>query len=120
MDELNRLRVTIQVLTILKEGKQHAKEKSWLTANEVEIALSRLIYAPKVLDDLQEVKVYIAKQFGGDKVKVCLEENISTVRQLEVFPKEGPCLADLIEYPTDYHYLIVRPIYIFIELGVIW
>ena len=75
-----------------------------------------LIYAPKALDDLQEVKAYITKMFGGDKAKVCIKEIISTARQLEIFPQEGPCLEDIIEYPTDYHYLVVKPNYIFYRI----
>lgn len=78
--------------------------------------MPRLIYAPKALDDLQEVKAYVAKQFGNDKAKACIKEIVSTARQLETFPEEGPCLEDLIEYPTDYHYLVVKPNYIFYRI----
>lgn len=78
--------------------------------------MPRLIYAPKALDDLQEVKAYVAKQFGGDTAKACIKEITSTARQLETFPEEGPCLEDLIEYPTDYHYLVVKPNYIFYRI----
>ena len=78
--------------------------------------MPRLIYAPKALDDLQEVKAYVAKQFGGDKAKSCVKEITSTVRQLETFPEEGLSLEDLIEYPTDYHYLVVKPNYIFYRI----
>ena len=71
--------------------------------------MPRLIYAPKALNDLQEVKAYVAEQFGGDKAKACIKEITSTARQLEIFPQEGPCLEDIIEYPTDYRYLVVKP-----------
>lgn len=56
--------------------------------------MPKLIYTPKALEDLQEIKTYVA-------------------RQLEAFPGEGPCLEELIEYPADYHYLVVKPNYIF-------
>lgn len=74
--------------------------------------MPKLIYAPKALDDLQGIKTYIAKQFGEDKAKVCVKEITSIAKQLELFPSEGSCLADLIEYPTDYHYLVVKPNYV--------
>ena len=50
--------------------------------------------------------------------KVCdyPKEIATTVRQLEMFPDEGPYLQDLIEYPTDYHYLVVKPNYIFYRI----
>ena len=75
--------------------------------------MPKLIYTPKALDDLQGIKAYVAKQFGESKGKSCAKEITSTVKQLELFPGEGPCLEDLIEYPTDYHYLVIKPNYIF-------
>ncbi|MDE6232308.1 MAG: type II toxin-antitoxin system RelE/ParE family toxin [Lachnospiraceae bacterium] len=75
--------------------------------------MPKLIYAPKALDDLQRIKTYIAKQFGEDKAKACVKEITSTAKQLELFPREGSCLEDLIEHPTDYHYLVVKPNYVF-------
>lgn len=78
--------------------------------------MPKLIYAPKALDDLQGVKVYVTRHFGGDKAKACIRQIVSTARQLETFPEEGPYLEDLIEYPTDYHYLVVKPNYIFYRI----
>ncbi len=75
--------------------------------------MPKLIYTPKALDDLQRIKVYVAKQFGEDKAKACAKEITLTVKQLVIFPEEGPRLEDLIEYPTNYHYLIVKPNYVF-------
>ena len=78
--------------------------------------MSKLIYTPKALDDLQGIKTYIAKQFGGNKAKACIKEIMSTVRQLEIFPEAGPYLGDLIEYPSDYRYLVVKPNYVFYRI----
>jgi len=78
--------------------------------------MPKLTYTPKALDDLQGIKTYISKQFGGNRAKICAQEIVTTVRQLEIFPDEGPCLQDLIEYPTDYHYLVVKPNYIFYRI----
>ena len=75
--------------------------------------MPKLIYTPKALDDLQGIKVYVAKQFGEGKAKVCVKEITSTAKQLELYPGEGPRLKDLIEYPTDYRYLVVKPNYVF-------
>lgn len=75
--------------------------------------MPKLIYTPKALDDLQGIKAYVAKQFGQDRAKACVKEITSTVKQLEPFPGEGPHLEKLIEYPTDYQYLVVKPNYVF-------
>ena len=39
MEELDRLKATLQLLTILEEGEQSVREKGWLTAEEVEASL---------------------------------------------------------------------------------
>lgn len=39
VDELDRLKATIKLLAKLEEGEQAAREKGWLTADEVEAAL---------------------------------------------------------------------------------
>lgn len=75
--------------------------------------MPKLIYAPKALDDLQGIKTYVAKQFGESRAKASVKEIVSTARQLELFPKEGSRLEDMIEYPTDYYYLVVKPNYVF-------
>ena len=75
--------------------------------------MPKLIYTPKALDDLQDIKAYVAKQFGEGKAKACVKEITSTAKQLELFPGEGPRLEDLIECSTDYHYLVIKPNYVF-------
>ncbi len=75
--------------------------------------MPKLIYTPKALDDLQRIKTYVAKQFGESRAKTFVKEITSTAKQLEAFPGEGPRLEELIEYPTDYHYLVVKPNYVF-------
>lgn len=39
MNELDKMKATIQLLTKLEEGEQSAREKGWLSADEVETAL---------------------------------------------------------------------------------
>ncbi len=78
--------------------------------------MPKLIYAPKALDDLQGIKTYVSKQFGRDKAKACIQEITTIARQLERFPEEGSCLEDLMDCSTDYHYLFVKPNYIFYRI----
>lgn len=75
--------------------------------------MSKLIYTPKALEDLQGVRDYVVKQFGECKAKDIVKEIASTIRQLEIFADEGPSLEKLIDHPTDYRYLVVRPNYVF-------
>ena len=62
------------------------------------------------------MKNYLAQQFGIDKAKKGVKGITSTVRQLEHFPEEGPRLGELIDYPTDYRYLVVKPNYVFYRI----
>lgn len=62
------------------------------------------------------MKNYLAQQFGTDKAKQGVKEITSTVRQLEHFPEEGLHLGELIDYPTDYRYLEVKPNYVFYRI----
>lgn len=41
------------------------------------------------------------EQFGEGKAKSCIKEITSTIKQLELFPREGPRLEELIRYPTN-------------------
>lgn len=75
--------------------------------------MPKLIYTPRALDDLLGIKAYVAGQFGEGKAKACTKEITSTAKQLELFPEEGLRLEVLIGYPTDYHYLVVKPNYVF-------
>ena len=76
----------------------------------------KLIYTPKALEDLQGVKDYVVKHFGEHKAKASIKEITSAIRQLGIFPDEGPRLEELISYPTDYHYLVVKPNYVFYRI----
>jgi plasmid stabilization system protein ParE len=51
--------------------------------------MPKLIYTPKAIDDLQGIKIYVSRQFGADRAKICVREIATTVRQLEMFPDEG-------------------------------
>ena len=78
--------------------------------------MPKLIYTPKALEDLQGVKSYITEQFGASKAKIGVREITSATRQLEIYPDEGPSLEELIDHPTDYHYLVVKPNYVFYRI----
>lgn len=78
--------------------------------------MAKVKYTPKALEDLQMVKSYIAGQFGTDIAKKGVQMITAAVRQLERFPEEGPRLQKLIDYPTEYHYLVVKQNYIFYRI----
>lgn len=78
--------------------------------------MRKVMYAPKALEDLQGIKTYISVYFGRDKAKDCVQELTKTVRQLERFPEEGQRLEELLDYPTVFYFLFVKPNYIFYRI----
>lgn len=78
--------------------------------------MHKIMYAPKALEDLQGIKTYISVNFGRDQAKDCVRELAKTVRQLEKFPEEGQRLEELLDYPTAFYYLFVKPNYIFYRI----
>lgn len=78
--------------------------------------MPKLKYAPKALEDLQEIKRYVTDQFGEERAEACVRDILSTIKQLEMFPDEGLDLGNIIEYPTDYRYLVVKPNYVFYRM----
>lgn len=65
---------------------------------------------------MQGIKTYISKQFDRDKAKKCVQELVKTIGQLEPFPEEGLRLEGMLDYPTDYYYLFLKPDNIFYRI----
>lgn len=78
--------------------------------------MPKLKYTPKALADLQGIKAYIVRQFGADRAEKGMNEITLVARQLELFPEKGPYLEELIDFPTNYRYLVVKPNYIFYRI----
>lgn len=78
--------------------------------------MAKLNYTPKALEDLQRVEHYITRQFGAETAKKSLRALALAIRQLEMFPEKGPYLEKLIDFPTDYRYLVAKPNYIIYRL----
>ncbi len=76
----------------------------------------QIMYAPRALEDLQGIKAYISVNFGRDIAKNCVQELTKAVRQLERFPEEGQRLEELLDYPTVFYYLYVKPNYVFYRI----
>lgn len=73
----------------------------------------RLEYTPRALQDLQNIKEYIDTNYGTSAAQNYLKKLTKTARQLEQFPEEGIKLSQLLAVATDYHYLVIKPNYLF-------
>lgn len=76
----------------------------------------QLEYAPRAIDDLQRIKEYIAESFGKDVAAKKVKYIMSTVRQLQIYPKEGLKLGELLAVASDYRYLVIKQNYVIYRL----
>ena len=51
--------------------------------------MPKLIYTSKALDDLQGIKTYVSRQFGGDRAKIQNGKIVGTIRNVG----RGGCYA---------------------------
>ena len=57
--------------------------------------------------------IIIASEFDEDLAKEIIKKVIARIRKLEEFPLMAKSLANLIDVPTDYLYLVIEKNYIF-------
>lgn len=74
--------------------------------------MKKLSYTPKSLDDLQNIKTNIAVKHGKEIAEKIIGNLTASIRQLEIFPKKGQKLEDMIQYPTNYRYFVVKKNYV--------
>lgn len=81
----------------------------------------RVEYSPQALNDFQNIKRYIAHEFGDAVAKRIIQKMTKDIRRLEIYPTSGSMLSSIIEVPTDYYYLYSKKNYVFyrIEMEVV-
>ena len=57
--------------------------------------MSKLIYTPKALDDLQGIKTYVSRQFGADRAKIGVRTVHGTVRVIRILNEKQDFLQIL-------------------------
>ena len=70
-------------------------------------------YSPKSKEDLMRIKCYITSEFDESLAKEIIKKVMAKIRNLEEFPLMGKPLANLIDVPTDYFYLVIEKNYVF-------
>jgi plasmid stabilization system protein ParE len=73
-------------------------------------------YSPKALEDLQDLNIYIAENWGTDVSNKILKKIVSSVRNLELYPSSGASLGKIINVETDYRYIFIEKNYVFYRL----
>lgn len=76
----------------------------------------RLEYSPQALKDFQNIRMYIADEFGDGVAKRIIQKMAKDIRRLEMYPTSGRMLSSVIEVPTDYYYLYSKKNYVFYRI----
>ena len=67
----------------------------------------KLHISPEVLNDLEEIKEYIAAELGNPTTALNVVSKIAkAIRGLAKFPDTGALLSSIIDIPTDYRFLV--------------
>ena len=76
----------------------------------------KIIYTPKALEDLVELKQDLIDQWGETTTLKILKNITKGINQLEEFPLSGVSLGNFINAPTKYRYLFTEKNYIFYQM----
>lgn len=73
-----------------------------------------IYYAPKALDDLQNVKLSVIETFYDEELAdEVVKDILASIRKLEIFPYAGPELEIGGSTQNGYRYLFCRKNYVF-------
>ncbi len=69
--------------------------------------MTQIVFSPKALDDLEQTKKYITEELQESQAAInTLNKIIKNIRMLEKFPQSGPSLTAIVDFDTDYRYLV--------------
>lgn len=69
--------------------------------------MSEIKFSPEAKTDLQQIKVYIAFELCNEKAAVNTVSNIMKhIGQLSAFPLSGAPLSSVVDFKTDYRFLV--------------
>ncbi len=69
--------------------------------------MSKIVFSPEAISDLEQTKRYIAEDLQNEQAAAnTVSEIIKNIRTLEKFPQIGASLTTIVDFNTDYRYLI--------------
>lgn len=69
--------------------------------------MTQIVFSPEALADLEHTKKYITEELQNEQAAInTLSKIIKNIRMLEKFPQSGPSLCAIVDFDTDYRYLI--------------
>ena len=69
--------------------------------------MAEIKYSPQALDDLKQTKKYITEELCSESAAIRTVSGITErVRMLADFPESGAPLSSVVNFDTDYRYLV--------------
>ena len=69
--------------------------------------MADISFSPEAISDLQQTKSYITDELCNEQVAVnAITKIMSRIRELAVFPKMGTPLSSIVDFETDYRFLV--------------
>ncbi len=69
--------------------------------------MTQIVFSPEAISDLEQTKKYITEDLQNEQAATnTLQKIIKNIRVLEKFPQSGPSLTAIVDFDTDYRYLV--------------
>ena len=69
--------------------------------------MAEIKFSPEAIADLQQAKAYITEELCNEQAAVgTLAKIIKRIRQLSDFPEIGAPLSSIVDFETDYRFLV--------------
>ncbi len=69
--------------------------------------MTQIVFSPEAIADLEQTKKYITEELQESQAAInTLNKIMKKIRMLEKFPQSGPSLSAIVDFDTDYRYLV--------------
>lgn len=69
--------------------------------------MTEIVFTPEAVGDLAQIKSYIAEELGNDQAAVrTVSRILGRIRTLADFPLSGTPLSSIVDFETDYRFLV--------------
>lgn len=69
--------------------------------------MADISFSPEAVSDLQQTKVYITNELCNEQAAVgTIAKITSRIRELAAFPEMGAPLSSIVDFETDYRFLV--------------
>ena len=69
--------------------------------------MAEIMFSPEAVNDLQQTKAYISEELCNEQAAIHTLSNIMKhIRILSRFPESGASLSSIVDFQTDYRFLV--------------